>query len=158
MLRRLAVMLSCVTLLACEKLSPAPVNEGVASPNMKIPLSVLQLEAACEDVASIIMVSMSNRLKQADIYATRAYARAVANAFDARFPELSADVRAQTRNVYMQTANDQYLADDAVIQHQVETFRKYGENKFRAGAINVCKHGLANIPADQALPVYQLRS
>ena len=156
-MKKLICLLSSVMLLAsCGKTSSPAVSEGVASPNMKIPLTLLQLEMACEDVALIIMVSMSNRLRDVDVYKTRSFARSVADSFDTRFPELPADTRLQTRRIYMQTVSDQYLAEQAVIQHQVETFRQYGENKFRDGAIKACKHGLANIPQNEALPVLQL--
>ncbi|MCH8621257.1 hypothetical protein [Undibacterium sp. TS12] len=156
-MKRIACVLLLATLLSsCGEVSSPVASEGVASPNMKVPLSLLQLEMACEDVASIIMVSMSNRLRNVDIYQTRSFARSVADSFDTRFPELPADIRLQTRRIYMQTVSDQYLAEQSVIQKQVETFRLYGENKFKDGAVNLCKHGLANIPPGEALPVLRL--
>ncbi|MFZ6733163.1 hypothetical protein ACO0LG_14650 [Undibacterium sp. Ji42W] len=157
MKKLICALTAAVLLASCGKVSAPAASDGIASPNMKVPLNLLQLEMACEDVASIIMVSMSNRLRNVDVYKTRSFARSVADAFDTRFPELPADIRLQTRRIYMQTVSDQYLAEQAVIQQQVETFRQYGENQFRDGAIKACKHGLANIPQGEALPVLQLR-
>lgn len=158
MYRRLSLLLCVMLVCACERTPTAVMSDGLASPNMKLPLSLLQLEMACEDITSIIMVAMSNRLRNVDIYKSRGFARSVADAFDNRFPELSPEIRLQARGIYMQTVNDQYLADDSVIQRQVETFRQYGETQFREGSIKMCKHGLANIPADQPLPVLKLRN
>ena len=158
MKRFAGIVLVSFLVCACEQAPNTLKREGIASPNMKIPLSLVQLEMACEDIASIIMVSMSNRLRNVDIYKSRGFARSVADAFEQRFHDLAPDIRLQTRGIYMQTVNDQYLADDNVIQNQVLTFRKYGETKFREGAITMCKHGLANVPQNEALPVMQLRN
>lgn len=156
MKKSIHLLIVALLVSACNKVSNPNVSEGIASPNMKIPLSILQLEMACDDVASIILVSMSNRMRNVDIYKTRGFARSVADAFDTRFPELKPEIRLQTRHVYMQTVSDQYQTDQSVIQRQVEIFRKYGENKFKEGAVNACKHSLANVPQGEALPVMRL--
>ncbi len=63
-------------------------QEPLAGPNMRIPLDAVALQMACEDMASVILVSMSNRLTKKDVFETKRYAVALGDAFDARFPNL----------------------------------------------------------------------
>jgi hypothetical protein len=126
-----------------------------ASPNMNVPLTLLQLQMTCDDIASIILISLSNRMRNIDIFQTKDYALTLANTFDKRFPELPEERRLIVRKIYLQTVSDQYMAPETTLKKQLDAYRIYGEDKFRTGATNVCKRGLSNLPDNAPLPTMQ---